>query len=225
MAAGTEPTERQKTTEGLAVTEAAKAYGPRALWSGLSFHVVAGRMMALTGPSGSGKSTLLNCIGLLERFDTGSLTLDGEQVDLTRERARRLFRRRKLGYLFQNYALVDNATVNENLDIAVGKLRMPFSRRYSAYEQRLEQVGLGGRGSELVFRLSGGEQQRVGLARILVKKPQLVLADEPTGALDSANADAVLTALREMADEGCSVVIATHQSSVASACDLQLDLG
>lgn len=213
-----------KSSAGLTVNEVRKVYGSRCLWSDLSFEVIPGTMMALTGPSGSGKSTLLNCIGLLESFDTGSMAFDHRQVDLSSDRAQRRFRRNSLGYLFQNYALVDNATINDNLDIAVGSLRGFSKRRPASYERSLEQVGLGGRGNDVVFRLSGGEQQRVALARILVKGPELILADEPTGALDAANADVVVECLRDMADNGCSVVIATHQESVARSCDNRLDL-
>lgn len=211
--------------EGLLVDGVSKRFGPRILWSDLSFYVPPGVMMALTGASGSGKSTLLNCIGQLERFDAGSMTFNSDQVKLTSARFRRRFRRRELGYLFQNYALVDNATIYDNLDMGVGRIRVFSKRRPSEYDQSLNKVGLGGRGRDIVFRLSGGEQQRVALARVLVKKPKLVLADEPTGALDVANAGYVLNSLRQMAEEGCSVVVATHQHSVAEACDQRLDLG
>ena len=208
---------------GLVVTEAAKAFGSRSLWRHMSFNVPSGRIMALTGASGSGKSTLLNCLGLLDNLDSGSISLDGEVMSSTTERRRRRFRRDQLGYLFQNYALIDNATVYENLNVVTGSLGIRKRTRRADYDDALLKVGLKGRGSDFVFRLSGGEQQRVAVARLLVKRPSLVLADEPTGALDSDNVGAVLGFLREMANSGCTIVIATHSREVADRCDLSLD--
>lgn len=122
-----------------------------------------------------------------------------------------------LGYLFQNYALIENATVQANLDVALGGWRGRNNRK--GYEAILERVGLAGRAKEKVYRLSGGEQQRVALARLLVKQPLVVLADEPTAALDGGNADMVIETLRDMATNGCAVVIATHNPRVERACD------
>lgn len=137
-------------------------------------------MVALTGPSGAGKSTLLNCLGLLDEPTGGSITVDDATVTgLNSGRARR-FRRDKLGYLFQNYALIDSASVETNLALATGG-----SRRTTAplFKAALAQVGLTGREKSPVHQLSGGEQQRVALARLIVKQPTIILADEPTGAL------------------------------------------
>ncbi len=131
---------------------------------------------------------------------------------------RRRFRRDKLGYLFQDYALIDNATVKANLDVARRRGTRPD------YARILERVGLAGRENEKVHYLSGGEQQRVALARLMVKQPTLVLADEPTGALDSANSAMVVNVLREMSEQGCAVVIATHNDGVRDACDLVFDV-
>ncbi|MGN7702447.1 ATP-binding cassette domain-containing protein [Cellulosimicrobium sp. 22601] len=205
----------------LVVDELSKAFGRRTLWEGLSFTVEPGSMVALTGRSGSGKSTLLNCIGLLEPVTAGRIVVDG--TDLTRlgRRRTRHFRRDALGYLFQNYALVDNASVDENLAIAARGRR---ASRRTTFEAALEQVGLAGRGGEPVYQLSGGEQQRVALARLVVKDPSVVLADEPTGALDHDNAEMVVSSLRSFAEGGATVVIATHSEQVASACDRRIDL-
>lgn len=202
-------------------TDLAKGYGRRSLWSGLDVTVASGGTLALTGSSGSGKSTLLNCLGLLDAPDSGSIEVDGEELTRLRAGARRRFRRHRLGYLFQSYALVDTATVEQNLAIALGERR----GRAGRFEAALDRVGLGGRGRERVSRLSGGEQQRVALARLLVKSPTVVLADEPTGALDAENAAVVLDVLSELAGHGASVVVATHDESVASWCDGRLHLG
>lgn len=195
-----------------------KGYGSRVLWRGLSFTVPHGQMMALTGPSGAGKSTLLNCLGLLESVDDGQIIVAGVDITRLRAGAARRFRRQALGYLFQNYALMEDATVGDNLDIAVHARRRWCIDR-DGHDSALEQVGLGGRAKEKVFRLSGGEQQRVALARLLVKQPSLVLADEPTGALDAKNTTLVIDVLRSMADRGCAVVIATHDPQVEASCD------
>ncbi|WP_084961540.1 ATP-binding cassette domain-containing protein [Thermoactinospora rubra] len=199
----------------VSVVDVAKEFGSRVLWDGLGFDVEHGQMLALTGASGAGKTTLLNCLGLLETVDRGHIVIGGADVTRFGPRRARLFRRDQLGYLFQNYALIENATVADNLDVA----SRPGRGRRGGYEEALEQVGLAGRLKEKVFRLSGGEQQRVALARLIVKRPVVVLADEPTGALDEANADAVIKILRGMASQGCAVIIATHNPRVEAACD------
>lgn len=207
----------------ISVNGATKSFGNRLLWSDLSFSVDKGKMVALIGPSGSGKSTLLNCLGILEPVDSGEIVIDGRDITRFRAGAQRRFRRDVLGYLFQNYALIENATVEFNLDVAVATGRRFRSR--DAFEAALQRVGLGGRGNDMVYRLSGGEQQRVALARLLVKKPTVVLADEPTGALDSDNATMVIGVLRQLAEIGCAVVVATHSKHVESNCDSTVDLG
>ncbi|MFJ7985751.1 ATP-binding cassette domain-containing protein [Streptomyces sp. NPDC096351] len=200
-----------------------KAYGSRTLWSGLDFTVEPGRLLALVGASGSGKSTLLNCLGLLDAPSSGAIRHEGRDVTKFSPRAARLYRRDVLGYLFQNYALIENATVAANLDIAIAPRRR--SAGAPTIAEALERVGLAGREKDRVHRLSGGEQQRVALARLIVKQPSLVLADEPTGALDEDNTALVVDILRAMSDEGCAVVIATHDSSVRDRCDTVLTVG
>ncbi|MFE7504347.1 ATP-binding cassette domain-containing protein [Promicromonospora sp. NPDC057488] len=200
----------------IVVTGAAKAFDRRVLFENLSFKVAGGQMTALTGASGSGKSTLLNCLGLLETLTRGSIEVDGVDIARLRPELRRRFRRDTLGYLFQNYALIENASIRTNLEVAVGAL--PRVKRSVDFDAALVQVGLGGRGKEPVYRLSGGEQQRVALARLLVKRPSVILADEPTGALDDANAAMVLDSLHTLAEAGAAVVIATHSATVVEAC-------
>ncbi|MFT4218076.1 MAG: ATP-binding cassette domain-containing protein [Micropruina sp.] len=201
-----------------------RQFGRRVLWGNLDFTVEAGQMVALTGPSGSGKSTLLNCVGLLERVSVGSILVNGHDITSFHAAAARRFRRDTVGYLFQNYALVENATVAENLAIATAAQRRSTRRAAPLASDALRQVGLHGRETEPVYRLSGGEQQRVALARLIVKNPSIVLADEPTGALDRGNADMVVQALRAFADRGCAVLVATHSDNVAGACDGRIDL-
>ncbi|WP_402377417.1 ABC transporter ATP-binding protein [Isoptericola rhizosphaerae] len=200
-----------------------KAFGERILFADRSFEVGPGSMTALTGPSGSGKSTLLNCLGLLEDVTSGVIEVDGRNVTALGAGAARRFRRDKLGYLFQNYALVENATVRFNLDVA--RVRGRRGADGLTDDEALDRVGLGGRGDEPVFRMSGGEQQRVALARLFVKAPTLILADEPTGALDRDNADMVLDSLRDFARDGAAVVVATHSQHVVQACTEELQVG
>ncbi|MEU8589386.1 ATP-binding cassette domain-containing protein [Streptomyces sp. NPDC048664] len=206
------------------VKNVTKSFGQRTLWENASFTVQKGEMLALTGPSGCGKSTLLNCLGLLEEVDHGEIFIDGKDVTKSRAGARRRFRRDKVGYLFQNYALIENANMYHNLAVAVGGRPGRFLKR-DIFEAALHDVGLGGRGNEMVFQLSGGEQQRLALARLLVKEPAVVLADEPTGALDEENSAMVIAHLRKMAEAGCAVIIATHSKLVEKGCDSTLSLG
>ncbi|MET8813119.1 ABC transporter ATP-binding protein [Streptomyces sp. NPDC004549] len=200
-----------------------KSYGPRTLWSGLGFTVARGELLALTGPSGSGKSTLLNCLGLLDEPTSGAMRHEGRDITRFSPRATRRYRRDVLGYLFQNYALIENATVAANLAVAMKPRRA--RKDAPTIAQALERVGLAGREKDQVHRLSGGEQQRVALARLIVKQPALVLADEPTGALDHDNTTMVVDVLRSMSDDGCAVVIATHDDAVRDRCDTVLTVG
>lgn len=203
-----------------------KSFGTRVLWQNLTFTIEAGQMLALTGPSGSGKSTLLNCLGLLDTPTTGTMTHNNRDLTRLGPRKTRIYRRDTLGYLFQNYALIDNATIADNLGIAIRPARNR-GRTHPAPSptEALEQVGLAGREKNIVHRLSGGEQQRVALARLIVKQPALVLADEPTGALDIDNTHMVIDTLRTLADSGCAVVIATHDPLVRDLCDSVLEVG
>ncbi|MET8901329.1 ATP-binding cassette domain-containing protein [Streptomyces sp. NPDC004538] len=201
------------------IVKLAKTFGSRTLWSDVTVDIDRGRMLALVGPSGSGKSTLLNCLGLLDRPTAGAILHDGADITRFGRQEARRFRRDVLGYLFQNYALIDNATVADNLEVARARRRSRRSHTGVGVAGALDRVGLAGREREKVHRLSGGEQQRVALARLIVKEPSLVLADEPTGALDHANADVVIDVLREMSDAGCAVVIATHDDRVRDRCD------
>lgn len=199
-----------------------KYFGPRAVLDRVTAHFEPGSMTALVGPSGSGKSTLLNCLGLLTRPDSGRVMIGGQDVVALQGGQLRAFRRDHLGYLFQSYALIDNASVATNIDIAFdgGRRRPPAEIRAAA----LERVGLVDRGDDPVHVLSGGEQQRVAMARLMVKDPTLILADEPTGALDTLNADMVLQTLREFADRGRVIIVATHTRAVVDACDAVFDV-
>lgn len=205
------------------IADLSKSFGTRTLWSGLGFTVARGELLALVGPSGSGKSTLLNCLGLLDGPTSGAIRHEGRDITGFGPRATRHYRRDVLGYLFQNYGLIESATVAANLEVAIKPRRA--RKGTPTVAEALERVGLAGREKEHVHRLSGGEQQRVALARLVVKQPALVLADEPTGALDHDNTTMVVDILRAMSDDGCAVVIATHDDAVRDRCDTVLPVG
>lgn len=170
-------------------------------------------LTALTGASGSGKTTLLNMLGGLTTPDAGSIECDSINIAAMSTRARRKFRRATVGYLFQYYGLVPDLSVAENIKIALPRL----SREAMAVT--LADVGLPGSEKRTVSELSGGEQQRIALARLILTDPKIVLADEPTGALDEANAHRVLSQLRDFAQRGAVVVVATHSSYIADNAD------
>lgn len=198
----------------LEIAQLAKSFDSRLLWRDISFHVPAGTMCALTGPSGAGKSTLLHCIGRLQHPTAGRIVFQSADLLSLKGSDLRRFRRDTLGYLFQNYALVEDATVLENLKLAV-----PRGTPREKLTAVLAQLGLEDKLSAKVFTLSGGEQQRVALVRIIVRDAKLVLADEPTGALDEENAAAVVQGLRGLAERGATVIVATHNPIVRDACD------
>lgn len=210
------------TVSGLTV-----AFGPRTVLDGLSLSAEPGTMTALTGASGSGKSTLLNCLGTLLRPGSGSIrfTARGRDTEVTALRGRALhrFRATTLGFLFQSYALVPEETVRANLAVAMDAV--PRRQRRAAAAAALEAVGLPDAQDVRVHTLSGGEQQRVALARVMVRRPALVLADEPTGALDLGNTEMVLDHLRSFAQDGATVVVATHDPRVVAACDQEVTVG
>ena len=190
------------------------------LWENLSFDVPPYSITALTGPSGSGKSTLLNCIGALETPDSGSIQVFGTEVTKLGYRKARKYRRDYVGYLFQDYALIPDQTVYDNINLAARPNQIfPSKAMLTQVAEVLEQVGLAGYERRQVCELSGGEQQRVAIARLLVRPPKVVLADEPTGALDHDNSLRVIGHLRDLADGGASVVVATHSDLVAGSTD------
>ncbi|WP_216819755.1 ATP-binding cassette domain-containing protein [Frondihabitans sp. 762G35] len=208
----------------ISVEGLSKTRGKETLWADVTFTVEAGSALAVTGPSGAGKSTLLNCVGLLEKPDAGTIDLDGVSTRrISRSTRRRLFRS-TIGHLFQNYGLVESWTVDGNLDVAfVGRgldRRLRRDRRRAA----LERVGLTGLGTRRVYSLSGGEQQRIALARLLLKNPTVVLADEPSAALDHDNAAVVLSVLAELRHGGSAIVVATHDDVVTEWCDDRIEL-
>lgn len=205
------------------LTGITKSYDGIRVLDGVDLRIETGEMIALTGPSGSGKSTLLNILGLLEHPDAGSLLLFGQSAPRPRSRAARQQLRHNLGYLFQNFALIDDASIRANLDVALtyaGGSEPAAQRR----EDALARVGLTGDQRRRVATLSGGEQQRLAIARLLLRPCRVILADEPTGSLDDGNRDRVLELLNELHHRGKTIIIATHDAQVVAACDRSLNL-
>lgn len=187
---------------------------------GVDLLVQRGELLALTGPSGSGKSTLLNLCGLIDTPDAGEIMLGGTAVQGLDEQARTLLRRDALGFVFQSFNLVPVMTVAENVDYPLFLAGVPAAERRERVAQQLAAVGLQAHAHHRPDALSGGQRQRVAIARALVKRPRLVIADEPTASLDSHTADQVLDLMRARGQaEGAAFVIATHDSRLTRRCD------
>jgi putative ABC transport system ATP-binding protein len=187
---------------------------------GVDLSVRPGEVLALTGPSGSGKSTLLNVCGLIDNADSGEVHLQSQCVNALSEEQRTVLRRDLLGFVFQSFNLVPVMTVAENVDYPLFLLGLPLDERQARVEQQLRSVGLLDHAKHRPDALSGGQRQRVAIARALVKRPRLVIADEPTASLDSRTADQVLDLIRERCHaEGAAFVIATHDGRTSSRAD------
>jgi ABC-type lipoprotein export system ATPase subunit len=202
------------------VHELHKAYGEHYVnaLKGVSLSIQAGEFVALMGPSGCGKSTLLNILGTIDRPSQGELLLDGKTVLKLNEKALTDFRRRELGFIFQFFNLLSTLTVAENVSLPLDlEGRMRETDRQTAVSAILNKVGMAHRADFFPSQLSGGEMQRVAIARALVHQPKLILADEPTGNLDSENGTAVLQLLRALVQEtGQTILMATHSEEAAS---------
>nr|WP_239000998.1 ABC transporter ATP-binding protein [Jiangella asiatica] len=189
----------------------------------VTLDIEAGESVAVIGPSGSGKSTLLHVIGAMDRPDTGSVVVGGTRVEQLSRRAAAVFRR-GVGFVFQHYHLLPQLSALDNVVVPLMPVQVDFDRVRRARET-LDAVGLGARHEARVADLSGGEQQRVAIARALVVRPRLLLADEPTGALDSRTGDEVLDLLAEVqADQGMTMILATHEAAVAAQCSRVVSL-
>jgi putative ABC transport system ATP-binding protein len=187
---------------------------------GIDLAVQRGELLALTGPSGSGKSTILNLCGLIDTPDSGDIVLGGRSVTGQDENQRTLLRRDAMGFVFQSFNLVPVMTVAENVDYPLFIAGVPAAERRERVAAQLAAVGLQDHAQHRPDALSGGQRQRVAIARALVKRPRLVIADEPTASLDSHTADQVLDLMRELGHaEGAAFVIATHDSRLTQRCD------
>lgn len=178
---------------------------------GISFEVGRGTFVALKGRSGSGKTTLINCIGGLDKPTKGDVSLFGQRINDYNERKMTDLRRHKLGFVFQSFSLVPTFTAFENVELSLRLAGSPARKRVSRAQEALDLVGVGKWAKHMPYEMSGGQQQRVAIARALANSPQLILADEPTGELDSQTARQVLHLLRDLTRrEGVTIIMATH---------------
>lgn len=184
-----------------------KRFGDKFLFENFNITIKDGEFVAFSGPSGCGKTTLLNMIGGIEPIDSGSITVDG--INVQQKKNQLLYFRKKVGFLFQNFALIENKSVKDNLNMV-----RKDSRNNITMEEVLKFVGLDDKLNKKVYTLSGGEQQRVALARLMLKKSTLILADEPTGSLDRKNADMVMSILEEMNNKGKTIILVTHDENI-----------
>ncbi len=185
----------------------------------LSLEVRQGEFLAIMGPSGCGKSTLLNVLGLIDSPTTGKYWFMGEDIAKCSEEQLTLHRRAGVGFVFQNFNLIDDLTVAQNVEVALIYRRVSGSDRRERVEAALKRVDLAHRAQHMPKQLSGGQQQRVAVARALVSDPKVILADEPTGNLDSANGDAVMAMLTGVAKTGTTIIMVTHSKVHASRAD------
>lgn len=180
-----------------------------------NLEVKEGEFVTVTGPSGSGKTTFLNIAGLLETFNSGEYRLDGEDVRQLNDSQRSKLRNQKIGFIFQSFNLIPDLNLFDNIDVPLRYRGFSGAERKRRIEQSLERVGLAARAKHLPAQLSGGQQQRVAIARALAGEPKFLLADEPTGNLDSLMARQVMELLEEINSEGTTIVMVTHDPELA----------
>ena len=184
--------------------------------NGINIEVEDGEFIAIMGPSGCGKSTLLNILGLLDSPTEGKYWLNNEEVGHLKERERTAYRKGRIGFVFQNFNLIDELTVEENVDLQLKYLGVGKAERKERVLEILRKVKLSHRAKHYPHQLSGGQQQRVAIARAVVGKPSIILADEPTGNLDSKNGMEVMQLLSELNEEGTTIVMVTHSKHDAT---------
>jgi len=203
----------------LEVHHVTKHYGERAILRDVSLHVRRGERVALLGPSGCGKTTLLNCVGGVDRVDSGQVLVRGSDLALMDSDALSLLRRRQIGSVFQFFHLLPTLTAFENIELPLQLIGMGKEERGSRVVSLMQRVGISHRAHALPAQMSGGEMQRVAIARAVIHSPALILADEPTGNLDSATGTQVLALLREVSEAaGAGLLMVTHSDEAARSC-------
>lgn len=199
-----------------------KSFGSLKILRNLSLDIHKNQMTVIYGPSGCGKSTLLNLIGLLDTADKGDLYMFDKQVPKPFSKQAQKLLSESIGYLFQNFALIEHKSVEYNLALAIPKSKAEF--RASTISKALEDVGLKGFENKKVFQCSGGEQQRIAIARLLIKPCELVLCDEPTGSLDDDNKKAVMELLEKLKQKGKTLIIVSHDKDMIARANRSINL-
>ena len=182
---------------------------------GIDLNINKGEFVSIMGSSGSGKSTLLNILGILDEYDEGSYTLDGTLMKNLSQKQAAQYRNQFLGFVFQSFNLLNFKSAAENVALPLYYQKVPRKERQAIAIDYLDRVGLKDWADHLPTQLSGGQQQRVAIARALIAKPKVILADEPTGALDTATSNEVMSFFKEVNDEGITVIIVTHENDIA----------
>jgi putative ABC transport system ATP-binding protein len=183
---------------------------------GIDLNIKSGELVSIMGSSGSGKSTLLNILGMLDNYDGGAYALDGKLIKDLSEKKAAIYRSQFLGFVFQSFNLINFKTAWENVSLPLYYQKVPRSKRKELALQRLEEVGLLDWAEHLPSEMSGGQKQRVAIARALIADPKVILADEPTGALDSVTSMEVLDLLKKVNSAGKTVIIVTHENEIAA---------
>ena len=182
----------------------------------VSFEINQGEFVSIMGPSGCGKSTLLNILGMLDKPESGSYQFLGNEVAKLNEKGRSDVRKKNIGFIFQNFNLIDELTVFENIELPLLYNKVGSSERKKRVNELIEKIGIAHRSSHFPQQLSGGQQQRVAVARALITKPPLILADEPTGNLDSSHGNEVMELMCELNEAGTTIIMVTHSAHDAS---------
>ncbi|OWW09889.1 bacteriocin ABC transporter ATP-binding protein [Bacillus sp. MB353a] len=189
-----------------------KTFLDKTIFKDFNLEVRTGEFVGVYGKSGKGKTTLLNIIGTLEKPDSGEVLIMEKNIE--NKKTKRQLLRDEIGFIFQNYALIDNETVNNNLEIALKHKKMSKPEKKEAIHSALVEVGLIGYGEKKVHTLSGGEQQRIAITRLLLKDPSIILADEPTGSLDNENRDVIISLFKKLHQKGKTIIVVTHDTSL-----------
>ena len=205
------------------LTDINKTYNngqPLHVLKGINLQIERGEFVSIMGASGSGKSTLLNILGILDNYDTGSYTLDGKLIKNLTEKQSADYRNRMIGFIFQSFNLIGFKTALENVELPLYYQGVPRKKRQELAMEYLEKLGLTPWASHFPNEMSGGQKQRVAIARALITHPQIILADEPTGALDSKTSVEVMQLLKRLnQEEGITIIVVTHESGVANETD------
>lgn len=191
-----------------------KSFGDKKIIKNLDLHIREGEFVGIIGESGKGKTTLLNIIGTIERFDSGEIIIMDKKI--SEKKPHRILLRNHLGFIFQNYALIDNATVYDNLTLALKSRKLKKQEERFLIATALKNVGLDNYEKTKVFSLSGGEQQRIAIARLFLKNPDVILADEPTGSLDEENRNIIINLFQKLHQSGKTIVMVTHDLALSN---------